>query len=321
MADKKKNPVDTEVVTPDVAEESPKAKTSLTESQLRDKDKFAYIIKRKSVRKRARRRTVSLVMVIFVLVALLITGMVYGVLKFIDFNSFRISVERSNLAYLALSEDYEFTNPTSVLSLSGPKSMDNFTYDWLPLPDLLNNDGSLSGDDYIASAFYLQNIYSTELYYSENIYLSNVYKGLEDAIRILLIKQIITEDESGNLVYEDPTYRCFAMIGAEGTAEYVAGGNNDEYFPVPVSDPNKPNSKEPWYTEPFYSSNSGVVLDADYYPLKPNQKIRYAMAVWIEGTDPECTNDKLGGKVSYNFQFSVYTDDNGELANPLDLIK
>ena len=37
------------------------------------------------------------------------------------------------------------------------------------------------------------------------------------------------------------------------------------------------------------------------------------MAVWIEGTDPECTNDKLGGKVSYNFRFSLLTDEDGKV--------
>jgi archaellum component FlaG (FlaF/FlaG flagellin family) len=315
MADKKKKSPENQVVSPEIVnEEQPKAKSSLSESQLRDKDKYAYIIKRKRVRQKARRKTVSLVMIIFVLVALLITGLVYGVLTFIDFNSFRISVERTNLNYLSLSEDYEFTNPSSVLSLSGPKNMDNWTYDWLPITKLLNEEGSLSGDNYIACAFYLQNIGEESVFYSENITLTNVYKGLEDTIRILLIKQIVSEDESGNVIYSDPEYRCYAKVsGDDLTPEYVAGGNGDEKIPVPVSDPNNINSSSPWYTIPFYAANSGVVLDAVYYPLKAGEKIRYAMAVWIEGTDPECTDDKLGGKVSYTFQFNLETDEQGKV--------
>ncbi|MBQ7653127.1 MAG: hypothetical protein IJS93_02000 [Clostridia bacterium] len=316
MADKEKKTQTEELTTPEInEEESPKGKSSLTESQLKDKDKFAYIIKRKSVRKRARRKTVSLIMVIFVLIALLITGLVYGVLTFIDFNSFRITVERSNLNYLTLSEDYEFTNPTSVLSLSGPKDMDNFTFEWLPYrTQFLNEEGSLSSDNYIASAFYLKNISEKPVYYTENISLTNVYKGLEDTIRILLIKQIVTEDESGNAVLSAPEYRCYAKVSADGvTPEYVAGGHEDEYYPVPVSNPNNIESSDPWYTIPFYSADSGTVLDSVYYPLMPGQKIRYAMAVWIEGTDPECTNDKLGGKVSYNFRFSLLTDEDGKV--------
>lgn len=288
--------------------------SKLSEAQLDAKKRYQYIVSKKSVRRKTRRRTVSLVMLIFVLIATLIAGMVYGVLTFIDFNSFRISVERTNLDYLTLSEDYALSNPSSVLSLSGPKTLDHYTYEWINKTELLDGEGSFNSANkgYISCSFYLYNKGNHPVFYYENITLTNVYKGLEDAIRILLIKQIERVDANGETYFDEPEYRVFAKIGADGNDEYVAGGDDviEEY----VKNPNDKNEQEDWKCTSFYSADSGIVTDAVYYPLQAKQRIKYGMAIWIEGTDPECTDKVLGGKVSYTFKFSLRLDEDN---NPI----
>ena len=296
----------------DVVESNPSTLSSSIEADLLNKKKYEYIYKKKSVRNRARRRTVSLVMMVFVLVATLIAGLVYGVLKFIDFNSFRITIDRNYNGYLTLADNYAFENASSVLSTEGLKYMTNTTYSWINVKELLTKEGSLSKNDYIATAFYLRNQGDKGVYYSENIVLTNSYLELEDTIRILLIKQIEYTNPDGSTYWSDPEYKCFAKIASDGISdEYVAGG--DEVIPEYTSDPNYPTQNIPWKCTSFYDYNAGVVIDTVYYPLLPKQRVRYAMAIWIEGTDPETIDEKLGGRVSYTFQFGLRYDDNDDI--------
>lgn len=292
-------------------DETSSRNSSLTPDETNDflnKKKYEYIIKRKSVRNKTRRRTASLIMVVFVMVALLITSVVYGVLAFVDFNSFRITIDRNYNGYLTLSDRYDFENASSVLSTDGLKNMTNTTYSWINIKELLNKEGSLSKNDYIATAFYLKNQGEKGVFYSENITITNSYKQLEDTIRILLIKQIETTAEDGTVSWSAPEYKCFGKVASDGISdEYVAGG--DDVIPDYVSNPNYPNQNIPWKCTSFYDSDSGIVTDTIYYPLLPNQKVRYAMAIWIEGTDPDTLDDKIGGRVSYTFQFSLRSED------------
>lgn len=296
----------------DVVESNPSTLSSSIEADLSNKKKYEYIYKKKSVRNRARRRTVSLVMMVFVLIATLIAGLVYGVLKFIDFNSFRITIDRNYNGYLTLADNYAFENASSVLSTEGLKYMTNTTYSWINVKELLTKEGSLSKNDYIATAFYLRNQGDEGVYYSENIVLTNSYLELEDTIRILLIKQIEYTNPDGSTYWSDPEYKCFAKIASDGISdEYVAGG--DEVIPEYTFDPNYPTQNIPWKCTSFYDYNAGVVIDTVYYPLLPKQRVRYAMAIWIEGTDPETIDEKLGGRVSYTFQFGLRYDDNDDI--------
>lgn len=291
--------------------EETSASSDLQNSNVNDiyKKKYDYVYKKKSVRNRARRRTVSLIMLVFILVASLIAGVVYGVLEFIDFNSFRITIDRNYAGYLTLADNYEFENASSVLSTEGLKYMTNTTYSWINIQKLLNQTGSLSERDYIATSFYLKNQGEEGVFYSENVILTNSYKKLEDTIRILLIKQVEYEDEDGNLYWSEPEYKCFAKVASDGVSdEYVAGG--DEVIPNYALNPNNPESNEPWKCTSFYDTDNGRVLDKTYYPIMPGQRVRYAMAIWIEGTDPETTDEKLGGRVSYTFEFSLMYDNN-----------
>lgn len=318
MADIESREIDNIEEIEESSEHSSSTPSRLSEAQLDAKKRYQYIISKKSVRRKTRRRTASLVMLIFVLIATLIAGMVYGVLTFIDFNSFRISVERTDLDYLTLSEDYALSHPSSVLSLAGPKTLDHCAYEWINKTEIIDGEGSLNGEDknYIACSFYLYNKGDHSVLYYENITLTNVYKGLEDAIRILLIKQVERVDAAGNLYWTNPEYKVFAKVGANGEDEYVSGG--DDVIPEYVKNPNDQSDHEDWKCISFYSADSGIVTDATYYPLGAKQKIKYGMAVWIEGTDPECTDKVLGGKVSYSFKFCLRLDEDNKPIIPPD---
>ena len=65
-------------------------------------------------------------------------------------------------------------------------------------------------------------------------------------------------------------------------------------------------SKETGEAEPdtkkFVSSKIAVLEQRKNF--KPNSKDRYTVIVWIEGDDPECKNDLLGGEIKLHMDFT-----------------
>lgn len=60
--------------------------------------------------------------------------------------------------------------------------------------------------------------------------------------------------------------------------------------------------KEEEDTKAFYSSKIAVLEEREKF--KPNDKDRYTVVVWIEGDDPDCTNDLLGGEVKLHMDIT-----------------
>lgn len=55
-------------------------------------------------------------------------------------------------------------------------------------------------------------------------------------------------------------------------------------------------------TVPFDSDNQ-VFLD-HVVKFKPNDKKKYTIVIWLEGSDPECTNNILGGEIKMHMNFN-----------------
>ncbi len=55
-------------------------------------------------------------------------------------------------------------------------------------------------------------------------------------------------------------------------------------------------------TKKFVSSKIAVLEQRKNF--KPNSKDRYTVVVWIEGDDPECKNDLLGGEIKLHMDFT-----------------
>ena len=55
-------------------------------------------------------------------------------------------------------------------------------------------------------------------------------------------------------------------------------------------------------TLPFESNNSVIDVIGS---MAPNEFARISIVVWIEGDDPDTTNDKIGGSISLDAEFKV----------------
>lgn len=258
-----------------------------TTAELQNK-KYKYILTKKEAKKHEKRRKVVIILLIFLLITLLFGGTVYAMLSFIEYNSFKVLIDREGSNILSLSNSGDFAYPSEVLSLGGPKYMDNITLMdiYHRIPEFEAVDGSFTkGEEhakYLAATFYLKNVSEETQIFTEAILLSDITKGVDDAIRIMVIR--------------DGDRQIYAKSAADGNPEEVVPGR---YF---TTDGVSNSKGDVWMATPFSSPvhafyNSGLIL-------KPGEVKKYTLLVWLEGWDPECVDDRLGGTIKVEFYFS-----------------
>lgn len=130
---------------------------------------------------------------------------------------------------------------------------------------------NLDGDNYDGS-------HNGENYIAYTFYVENIGKDISD-----YWSEIIIDDSIKNLddairvrVYKNGVATTYAKISSNGTPE-----------------------KD---TVPFKSKT--LVSQEHVENFKPGDKDRYTVVVWLEGTDPECTDNILGGEIKMHMEFN-----------------
>ena len=127
------------------------------------------------------------------------------------------------------------------------------------------------------------------------------------------------------LVIEDGVLDLYAEAGADGLPQTVPGreDNSRGYLNVPVLDLALDKDK---YLEPVKSAGGATYYRisttpfADEYTVAlgtqtevdPMEIHKYTVVVWLEGDDPECTNDLIGGHLGLNLQFALVEEANDD---------
>ncbi len=193
-----------------------------------------------------------------------------------------------NLYGIQLADNPEFENPTLQLYGSAIESMDNITKQWL-----LNQNGELKTDDpvyasfeeldqvygdhngtnYLAYTFAVRNGGAAEsgedatVDYRASLEIVSAYKGADEAIRAMVFINGV------------PTTYAKPQLGTEDTKETFAADEN------------------------FLSDD--VIMQYTSKGFKVNDSDRYTVVVWLEGEDPECVNDIMGGEVKLKMNLEV----------------
>lgn len=308
--------------TRDNIENSPEA---LTQERLRRDNE--YIIKNKRVRRQSRRRTLIIILLLFLLIFAVLAGATYALMQFTEESTFRVTVSHTGTAWLSLSKDYEFSNPTSVLDVSAPKKMDNCTlcnYLDQKLLDMYSTKGSYKGEGsdvyYIATSFYLKNTGNEPIYYREIITLDRAMKGMEKAIRVMVIKDIDPPDdesygkirvyaapkcdENGDTLYDEnkkPILEEVVPPSTDNPIQYkpreIESYKNFEFYDEDIREDGV------WMTKEFLGD--GYVMNSTLYPLEIGAIVKYTIVIWLEGQDAQCVDDILGGQVKLAVEFAT----------------
>ena len=273
-----------------------------------------------------------IILLIFLLIIALLAGATYALMRFVEESNFRVTVTQQGTAWLSLSRDSEFSDGgSSVLDVTAPKNMDNTSLcngiDWLLL-DMSETDGTYEGRGsdtyYIASTFYLKNSGNEDVQYNESITLERALRGMDKAIRVLVIKDTdpndddlgeicvygaCVSDENGNDVLDENGNRIREEVVPE--KEYKA--REYAYYNGFSFDDNDFTEDGVWLARPF--SKEGYVYESEFYPLEAKQTIKYTIVIWLEGQDPQCVGDNdslvdaergiLGGQVKISVEFSA----------------
>ncbi|MDD4056798.1 MAG: hypothetical protein WC929_05175 [Bacilli bacterium] len=170
---------------------------------------------------------------------------------------------------IVLSADEEFLSPSPRLLSDAIINVRDMTYDWLKIDEAIATDGNYADPDYkyIAYTLYIQNIGDETCDVNMNATIVSLQKGLDGAIRFLVI-----EDETLEKMYMKPD-----------TVE-------TEYVDMPEA-------------EHFVSDIT--IMNGEITNFKPYQIKKYTILVWLEGQDPDCTDEILGGRIKLRLLFSI----------------
>ena len=206
-------------------------------------------------------------------------------LLFNKYGSFTVSVRdiRDNRYALSLSESEKFPNPTSRLNSKAAKDITNI--DGNTLPDNLNDvNGEHNGDNYVAYTFYVKNTGELECSYRYELMISRMTVGIDAAARVR--------------VYFNSGY-----YKAE-TDEYDYNGNYIDYAKTKTAGNGAPEvDPENRVMTNFASGNT--VTNGLVENFKPGDITKITVVIWLEGNDPDCTDDILGGEFKIDMVFDI----------------
>lgn len=210
----------------------------------------------------------------------IITGMLsiaFAIITFYGQNAgnFVISVDSiaSNRGII-LSTEPNFRAPSPRLMTEPISEARDMTYSWLKIAEVEATYGNYVDIDYdyVAYTFYLMNQGTESLDVSYHIRITDIYNRLDDAVRILVI------EDGVQTIYQKPD-------------------ELDDFGNLPYYPENVPASTN------FISDT--IVMRRLFTNFKPDEVKKFSVIVWLEGYDPDTTDDILGGMIRLQMNFSI----------------
>ncbi len=198
---------------------------------------------------------------------------------------------------LVISETTDFSEEMIVLNGEVIPNADNISIFDID-PKVAQIDGKHNGMDYIAYTYYVKNISEEYLNYTYSLSIRRATKGIENAVWVML--------------YHNGRQQIFAMEGKDGEAEsqqamYEFPFQEDALVPETYSY-DETSGKYRLTTKPFATSN--VVAMAQREGIAPEEIDKFTVVIWLEGEDPECVNDILGGSIEMMMKLKCQSGQN-----------
>ena len=175
---------------------------------------------------------------------------------------------------IILSSDEAFTNPSPRLMTDPIEDARDMTYSWLKLDEVEETDGNYVDPDYdyVAYTFYIRNDGLETVDITYHIRMTEIYKDLDEAIRILVI-------EDG----EETMYQKLDRLGPSGELPYYP-----DIMP-----------------KPKLFVNDSIIARETFVKFEPGQIKKFSVIMWLEGYDPDTTDEVLGGKIKLQMNFAI----------------
>jgi len=198
-----------------------------------------------------------------------------------------------------LSETADFKQPTTYLFAEPAVDVPCISITALP-EDIDANEGQHNGFGYFAYTYFLRNEGDDTVDYAWELQISGESRECSTAAWIMVI-------EDGKMV--------LYAEAKDGNPQSVPSGDDLlGYTNIPVMElakdkdaqltPIKTVGRFTYYrvnTVPFVDENT--VAEGYRSKMKPMDVHKYTVVVWLEGDDPDCTDERIGGHVGLNMQY------------------
>lgn len=209
-----------------------------------------------------------------------------------------------------LSETADFRNATTYLFATPAEDVPCISITDLP-PDLDEYEGNHNAE-YFAYTFFVRNEGESTVDYRWELRLNSESKSLSDATWVMLFRD-------GEMVfYAEPTiYDQPEALPAfdDNTRGYInptvlmeLSSRPEEQFQLITQRGDL--SYYRLVPEPFLSD--ALVTEGIQEMVEPMEVHKYTVVIWLEGDDPDCTNDLIGGHVGMEFNIELTEIHGGE---------
>lgn len=179
--------------------------------------------------------------------------------------------------------------------------------------NVMNVDGKHNGENYVAYTFYLKNKTTKTHDYSYSITIRNKGKGADKATWLMLYhngKQVMyaAPNKDGHEECQYSRWK-FPFVEDALNPEYELSTISDEepgFITQDVINYHEFTSLDGIYqlkTVPFQSDT--LVCENVREDMAADEVDKFTVVIWLEGEDPECVNDILGGYVEFFMKFSI----------------
>lgn len=210
-----------------------------------------------------------------------------------------------------LSETQDFSECLITLRNNAVEDVTNITLEDIP-KDVMNVDGKHNGDNYVAYTFYLKNKTGQTRDYNYELYLQSASNNAEEATWIMVFQngkqRIFAKENKGG--YAECLYRKWELPFMEYAAD-------PDYMQSVVTDAAKAHVTEEMAEYHEFTQIEGLyqlqtvpwekdsrICSGSRKDIKDNEVDKYTVVIWLEGDDPDCTDDILGGHVELNMRFT-----------------
>lgn len=199
------------------------------------------------------------------LVALIAIG--YAIAYFYNkYGSFTIKVNKYDMVNQGLSLSETPDFEKTISVLTADIVYDMTNISGEDLPDNIDKvNGNHNGKNYIAYTFYLHNSGQDTITYEGDLNIENVTKNVDEAVRVA--------------VFVDGEKTVYGKTKSTGKG------------------------KESDCDEEFISANQ--VMHTKVEDFEPGSTTKYTVVIWLEGNDPDCVDDIIGGVIKMQMDFRI----------------
>lgn len=196
-----------------------------------------------------------------------IVAIAYAIAYFYDkFGSFTVRVNKYDMVNQGLSLSESPEYEQSIAVLNADAAYDMTNISGKDLPDNIDMiNGSHNGNNYIAYTFYLINSGDDTLSYEYELYIEDVSKGVDEAVRVA--------------VYHNGEKTVYGKTKSNGQG--MESDCDSEFLTATTV-------------------AKGVVEG-----FSPKSRDKYTVVIWLEGNDPDCVDDIVGGQIKFGMDFNL----------------